>query len=48
MFTVYTFDDAACDDVMVFSGSLTDCRNYVGDATDEYYIVAPDGFTTID
>lgn len=43
MYTVWTFDDACVDDVMVFSGSLTDCLAYV-DGDEEYYIMEPNGY----
>ena len=44
MFTVWTYDDGCCDDVMVFEGSLDECIAYVAD-DDEFYIQEPDGFT---
>lgn len=44
MYTVWMFDDACCDEMMVFSGSLADCLAYV-DGDDEFYITEPDGFT---
>lgn len=50
-YTVWTFDDAVCEDVMVFSGSLAECQAYVADCDcefwgpEEFYIVEPDGFT---
>lgn len=47
MYTVYTYDDATCDDVCVYAGSLAGCRYYVN-GDDDFYIVAPDGFTVID
>ena len=46
MYTVWTFDDANCDDEMVFEGTLEECVEYV-DGDDEYYIVEPDGFTVV-
>lgn len=48
MYTVWTYDDATCDDVMVFQGTLSQCRDYVGDDVDEFYVEAPDGFTVVD
>lgn len=47
MFTVYTFDEFVLDDVKVFEGTLEECREYVGDS-DEFDIIAPDGFTSVD
>ena len=44
MFTVWAFDDAVCDDVQVFAGTLDACLAYV-DGDTEYYIQMPDGFT---
>ena len=44
MYTVWTYDDATCDDEMVFEGTLTECISYV-DGDTEFYIVEPDGFT---
>lgn len=49
-YTVWTFDDAVCEDVMVFSGSLAECQAYIADCDcefwgEEFYIVEPDGFT---
>ena len=49
MYTVWTFDDATCDDMMVFEGTLTECLDYVGDdVDDEFYIVEPDGFSVVE
>lgn len=46
MYTVWMTDDAVCDDVMVFAGSLAECVEYIADDEfDEMYIVEPDGFT---
>ena len=46
MYTVWTYDDVTCDEMMVFEGSLTECLAYVeDDEYDEFYIVEPDGFT---
>ncbi len=44
MYTVWTFDNASCDDVQVFSGSLANCLAFV-DGDSDYYIQLPDGFT---
>ena len=44
MYTVWTYDDATCDDEKVFEGTLTECIEYVDDDI-EFYIVEPDGFT---
>lgn len=44
MYTVWTHDDMVCDDVKVFEGTLTECREYV-DGDTEFYIVEPDGYT---
>lgn len=46
MYTVWTYDDATCDDMMVFEGTLTECEEYV-DGDVEFYIVEPDGFTVV-
>lgn len=46
MFAVYVFDEMVMDDVVVFEGSLEECRNYVaGDEDESLYIVAEDGFS---
>lgn len=47
MYSVWTYDDASCDDVRVFTGSLDACRDYV-DGDPDFYIVAPDGFSVVD
>ena len=44
MYTVWTYDDGCCDDVMVFEGSLAECLDYI-DGDNEFYIQEPDGFT---
>ena len=44
MYTVWNYDDATCDDKMIFEGTLTECIEYVDDDI-ELYIVEPDGFT---
>lgn len=46
MYTVQFFDDGIQDDVVVFMGSLADCITCKDD-DDEFYIVAPDGFTVV-
>lgn len=48
MYTVWTFDDATCDDMMVFEGTLTECEAYVYGFEDEFYIVEPDGFSVVE
>jgi hypothetical protein len=49
MYTVYAYDDMVCDAVVVFEGSLEECREYVADDEfDEFEIVAPDGFTSVE
>ena len=45
MYSVWTYDDATCDDKLVFSGTLAQCVAYVDGDTDEFYIVQPDGFS---
>lgn len=45
-YTVWTCDNATCDDMMVFEGNLTECLAYIkDDKYNEFYIVEPDGFT---
>ena len=46
-YTVWTYDDATCDDMMVFEGTLTECVEYV-DGDEEFYIVEPNGFTVVE
>ena len=46
MYTVQYFDDGIQDDMVVFMGSLADCIVYKDDDND-FYIVAPDGFTVV-
>ena len=49
MYIVYAYDDMVCDAVVVFEGSLEECREYVADDEfDEFEIVAPDGFTSVE
>lgn len=49
MYTVWTYDDATCDDIMVFEGTLAECLEYVeADEDEEFYIVEPDGFTVVE
>lgn len=49
MYTVWTYDDATCDDMMVFEGTLTECLEYVeADEDEEFYIVEPDGFSVVE
>lgn len=46
MYTVWTYDDAVCDEVMVFAGGYTECATYIGEDPDgDYYMVMPDGYT---
>ena len=49
MFTVYTYDDATFDGMVVFTGSLDACKTFIAndDFADDLYIVAPDGFTVV-
>ena len=47
-YTVWTHDDATCDDIKVFDGTLSECRTYIDGDDDEFYILAPDGYTVID
>ena len=42
------YDEMWCDEEMVFEGTLAECRAYIKGFEDELYIVAPDGFTTVD
>ena len=46
MYTVWTFDEMALEDVMVFSGTFEACMAYVNGEAD-YYVVAPDGFSVV-
>lgn len=49
MFTVHAFDEFVFDDVVVFEGSLEECRDYVAGGEDEgLYIEAEDGFTVVE
>ena len=49
MFTVYTYDDATFDGMVVFTGSFDACKAFIAndDFADDLYIVAPDGFTVV-
>lgn len=47
MHTVWTYDDMTCDDMQIFEGSLTECQDYI-EGEPEFYIVEPDGFTTVE
>lgn len=49
MYTVWMFDDFACEYVQVFAGSLADCEVYVADDEfdDDMFIEAPDGVTVV-
>lgn len=46
MYTVWAFDEMVFDDVVLFTGTLADCKAYKG-TNDELYVVAPDGFTVV-
>ena len=48
MYTVEMFDEMVFDAVVVFKGTLSECREYVANAEENLCIVAPDGFTTIE
>ena len=48
MYTVEMFDEMVFDAVVVFRGTLSECREYVANAEENLCIVAPDGFTTIE
>lgn len=46
MYTVWMFDDGLYDESLVFSGTLAECLDYVGDDEfEELFIVEPDGIT---
>ena len=46
MYTVWAYDDAVCDDVMVFEGGYAECTAYISeDPEGDYYMVMPDGYT---
>ena len=46
MYTVMFFDEMTMDDMAVFTGTLAQCVAYKDDDED-FYIVAPDGFTVV-
>lgn len=50
MFTVMTHDDMVVDEMVVFEGTLQECREYIADdeCGDELYIVAEDGYTVVE
>lgn len=55
MYTVMYFDEAIYDDVAIFRGTLTDCRDWITDAITnyddeegDYFIVAPDEYTIVE
>ena len=50
MFTVCAYDDMVVDEVVVFEGTLEECRQYIANDewSDELYIVAEDGFTVVE
>jgi len=47
MYSVWTLDGLWLDDVMVFEGTLEECKAYVAEDEfdEELYILEPDGFT---
>lgn len=46
MYTVWTYDDAVCDEVMVFEGSYAECAEFISEDPDgDYLTIEPDGFT---
>lgn len=50
MYTVWMFDDATMDDMMIYAGSLAACQAYAAEAQadgDDCYVVAPDGYTVV-
>lgn len=51
LYTVQYFDEATWDDAVVFTGTLAQCREWLTgdyDDLDEFFIVAPDGYTVVD
>lgn len=46
-YTVRVYDEGTSDEFTVFEGSLEACREFI-DGDEEYYIVAPDGFTVVE
>lgn len=46
MYTVRFFDEMVMDDMVVFTGTLAQCIA-CKDNDEEFYIVAPDGFTVV-
>ena len=46
MYTVWAFDEMVFDDVVLFTGTLAQCKEFKG-TDDELYVVAPDGFTVV-
>lgn len=47
MYMVEMFDEIVFDAVVVFKGTLSECREYMANAEEEMAIIAPDGFTII-
>ena len=51
MYSVCYYNDDFCDDVVVFSGTLQACKDYIAaddsdpDFAEPLFIVEPDGFT---
>ena len=50
MFTVMMHDDMVVDEVAVFKGTLKECQQYIANDewSDEFYIVAEDGYTVVE
>ena len=51
LYTVQYFDEATWDDAVVFTSTLAQCREWMtdnDDDLDEFFIVAPDGYTVVD
>lgn len=47
MFAVCVFDEMVWDDMVVFEGTLEECRAVVAE-DEEFFIVAEDGFTVVE
>lgn len=47
MYSVWTMDDATCDEMMIFQGTLEECIAVIeaDEFGEDLYIVEPDGFT---
>ncbi len=50
MYSVFMYDEMTMDDVVVFEGTLIECKTYIAedDYPEELYIVEPDGFTVVE